>query len=87
MFRLLRLILRLFPRVLRSRRDLLDHVLALNERHLKRLLSDYVRYNHKDKTHLRLNKQTPLVRPMASEESSLHAGLTPRGQLPSIIKG
>src|SRR5437016_5827173 len=26
------------------RRDLLDHVIAFNERHLKRLLSDYVRY-------------------------------------------
>jgi putative transposase len=26
------------------RRDLLDHVIALNEQHLKRLLSDYVRY-------------------------------------------
>ena len=26
------------------RRDLLDHVIALNEQHLKRLLSDYVSY-------------------------------------------
>ena len=41
------------------RRDLLDHVIALNERHLKRLHSDYVRYYHEDRTHLGLNKQTP----------------------------
>ncbi|HMH08343.1 MAG TPA: integrase core domain-containing protein [Terriglobales bacterium] len=40
------------------RRELLDHVIALNERHLKRLLSDYVRYYH-DRTHLGLNKETP----------------------------
>jgi hypothetical protein len=26
------------------RRDLLDHIIALNERHLKRLLADYIRY-------------------------------------------
>src|SRR5438105_872543 len=30
------------------RRDLLDHVIALNDLHLKRLLSDYVRYYHED---------------------------------------
>jgi putative transposase len=41
------------------RRDLLDHGIALNERHLKRLLSDYVRYYHEDRTHLGLAKQTP----------------------------
>jgi putative transposase len=41
------------------RRDLLDHVIVLNERHLKRLLSEYVRYYHEDRTHLGLNKQTP----------------------------
>jgi hypothetical protein len=29
----------------RSGRDLLDHIIALNERHLKRLLSEYVRYH------------------------------------------
>jgi len=44
------------------RRDLLDHVIAVNERHLKRLLSDYVRYYHEDRTHLGLGKGTPNCR-------------------------
>jgi len=47
------------------RRDLLDHVIALNEHHLRRLLSEYVRYYHKDRTHLGLNKETPVNRPTA----------------------
>ncbi len=41
------------------RRDLLDHIIAVNEQHLKRLLSAYVRYYHEDRTHLGLNKETP----------------------------
>src|ERR1022692_4071845 len=41
------------------RRDLLDHVIAVNERHLKRLLSEYVCYYHEDRTHLALGKGTP----------------------------
>ena len=41
------------------RHDLLNHIIAVNERHLKRLLSDYVRYYHEDRTHLGLRKQTP----------------------------
>ena len=45
------------------RRDLLDHVIVLNERHLKRLLSEYVCYYHEDRTHLGLNKETPVGRP------------------------
>jgi transposase InsO family protein len=44
------------------RRDLLDHVIAVNERHLKRLLTDYVNYYHEDRTHLGLNKGTPNAR-------------------------
>jgi len=44
------------------RRDLLDHVIALNERHLKRLLSEYVGYYQEDRTHLGLAKQTPAGR-------------------------
>jgi transposase InsO family protein len=41
------------------RRDLLDHVIAVDERHLKRLLSEYIRYYHEDRTHLGLGKGTP----------------------------
>lgn len=48
------------------RRDLLDHVIALNEQHLKRLLSDYVRYHHEDRTHLGLAKGTPNNRSRAT---------------------
>ena len=41
------------------RRDLLDHVIVLNERHLKRLMNDYVCYYQDDRTHLALAKETP----------------------------
>ena len=41
------------------RGDLLDHAIPLNERHLKRLLSEYIRYYHEDRTHLGLGKGTP----------------------------
>jgi hypothetical protein len=41
------------------RRDLLDHIIAVNERHLNKLLADYVGYYHDDRTHLGLRKQTP----------------------------
>jgi putative transposase len=44
------------------RRDLLDHVIVLNEKHLRRLMSEYVRYYHDDRTHLALTKGTPAVR-------------------------
>ncbi len=41
------------------RRELLDHVIVLNQRHLRRLLNEYVRYYHEDRTHLGLGKDTP----------------------------
>jgi transposase InsO family protein len=44
------------------RRDLLDHVIVLNERHLRRLMNEYIRYYHDDRTHLGLEKQTPAGR-------------------------
>jgi transposase InsO family protein len=44
------------------RRDLLDHVIVLNERHLKRLMAEYVCYYHDDRTHLGLAKETPTGR-------------------------
>jgi putative transposase len=47
------------------RRDLLDHLIVLNERHLKRLMSEYVLYYQEDRTHLGLAKDTPAGRPTA----------------------
>jgi len=47
------------------RRDLLDQVIILNERHLKRLMSSYLLYYHEDRTHLGLAKDTPAGRPTA----------------------
>jgi transposase InsO family protein len=44
------------------RRDLFDHVIVLNERHMKRLMTEYVRYYHDDRTHLGLAKETPAGR-------------------------
>ena len=49
------------------RRDLLDHVIALNERHLHGLLSDFVAYYHDDRTHLGLGKGTPSMRTASSK--------------------
>src|SRR5215469_2618374 len=40
------------------RRELLDHVIAVSERQLKRLLFEYVSYHHEDHTHLGLGKRT-----------------------------
>lgn len=51
------------------RRDLFDHVIVLNERHLKRLMTEYVRYYQNDRTHLGLGKQTPGVRKAAMNPS------------------
>jgi putative transposase len=47
------------------RHDLLDHVIVFHERHLKRLMAEYVRYYHEDRTHLGLAKDTPTGRPVA----------------------
>jgi putative transposase len=47
------------------RRDLIDHVIVVNERHLKRLMNEYISYYHEDRTHLALEKRTPAGRPAA----------------------
>src|SRR6266567_3517828 len=44
------------------RRDLLNHVIVLNRRHLKRLINEYVLYYLEDRTHLALEKGTPAGR-------------------------
>lgn len=46
------------------RRECLDHVIVLGERHLRRLLRSYAHYYHNARTHLSLRKDTPYGRPI-----------------------
>jgi putative transposase len=46
------------------RRECLDHVVVLNEIHLRRLLRDYLIYYHSARTHLSLGKDSPAPRPV-----------------------
>jgi len=41
------------------RRECLDHVIVLGEKHLKRVLGEYFRYYHRSRTHLSLEKDCP----------------------------
>ena len=52
------------------RREILDHVIALNEQHLRRLIRDYVKYHHEDRTHDSLQKDTPNKRPIVQRPSA-----------------
>jgi Integrase core domain len=44
------------------RRDCLDHVIVLGERHLRHVLLSYMKYHNEIRTHLSLNKDAPLPR-------------------------
>ncbi len=46
------------------RREIYDHVIVLNERHLKRLMSSYLNYYHPWRTHQSLNSDAPDGRPI-----------------------
>src|SRR5258707_2193562 len=46
------------------RRERYDHVVVFNERHLYRVLSSYVEYYHRSRTHLSLRKDCPEPRPI-----------------------
>jgi transposase InsO family protein len=52
------------------RREILDHVIALNEKHLRRLLRDYVSYHHEDRIHDSLEKDTPNTRPVEQKPTA-----------------
>ena len=46
------------------RRECLDHIVVLNDAHLRRLLSQYLLYYHGARTHLALDKDAPEPRPV-----------------------
>jgi putative transposase len=50
------------------RRELLDHVIVLNEGHLRRRLHSYFRYYHGSRTHLALEKDAPEPRAVEPPE-------------------
>jgi putative transposase len=50
------------------RRELLDHVIVLNEAHLRRRLRSYPRYYHSSRTHLALGKDAPVPRVVEAPE-------------------
>jgi putative transposase len=47
------------------RRECLNHVLVINQRHLHRILTRYLVYYHRARTHLALDKDAPDIRPIA----------------------
>ena len=49
--------------VLSVRQDLLNNMVVLGERHLRRMLREYIRYYHEDRCHLELEKDCPVKRP------------------------
>ncbi len=51
------------------RRECLDHVVVLGERHLRRILTAYLAYYHRARTHLSLDKDAPDVRPVERPEA------------------
>jgi hypothetical protein len=50
------------------RRDCIDHVIVFNEKHLRRLLRDYLAYCHGSRTHLSLDKDPPKPREVESPD-------------------
>jgi putative transposase len=57
------------------RRECLDHVIAVDERHLHALLTEYVRYYNHDRPHrtLRLETPQPKERPRAGSIRAVRA--------------
>ena len=62
------------------RREILDHVITLNEEHLRRLMRDYVNYHQDDRIHDSLNKDAPNRRSI-EEKPSPHATVISRARL------
>ncbi len=59
------------------RRECLDHLFIFGEAHLRRVLRVYSDYYNRSRTHLSLNKDTPLARPILREgriQSISHLG-------------
>jgi transposase InsO family protein len=50
------------------RREVLDHIIVLNDRHLRRVLTTYISYYHRFRTHLSLEMDCPHPRAVEPPE-------------------
>jgi putative transposase len=55
--------------VLSIRNEFLNHVIAINEDHLRRLMRAYVDYYNKDRCHLSLERDSPFGREVQKKPS------------------
>ncbi|MCH8112329.1 MAG: transposase [Proteobacteria bacterium] len=51
------------------RRECLDHLIIIDERHLRRILASYFDYYHRSRSHLSLCKDSPFPRPAESAKA------------------
>ena len=51
------------------RRECLDHLIVIDERHLRCILASYFDYYHRSRTHLSLGKDSPVPRPVESAKA------------------
>jgi transposase InsO family protein len=63
------------------RRECLDHIIVLGERHLRRILGEYVRYNNDSRCHRSLNGNAPVPREVKPPSSGKVIGLPVLGGL------
>ena len=69
------------------RRDCLDHVIILGERHLRFILKSYLDYYHRSRTHLGLSKDTPDPRAVQSPDAGTVVELAEVGGLDHRYEG
>jgi putative transposase len=64
-----------------TRRECLDHVIVVNESHLRRVLTSYLRYYHGSRAHLGREKDAPDRRPVAQTSIGLIIAVPEVGSL------
>ncbi len=63
------------------RRECLDHVIVLNEAHLRRILKSYFAYYHKARAHLSLDRNSPIPRDVELPECGMVVSIPQVGGL------
>jgi len=64
-----------------ARRDCFDHVIVFNEAGLLRLMARYCSYHERSRTHLSLDKDTPIPRPITPPGDGTTVGIPEVGGL------